>query len=293
MTGKTRKSNSISAPVTDSPWRAKLHEVIFEAETPAGKSFDVALLCAICLSVVAVSLESVAAIRLEHGTALRIAEWVFTGLFTVEYVLRLCAVRRPLAYAKSFYGVIDLLAVLPTFASLLVPGAQSLIVVRALRLLRIFRIFKLTQFVGEARVLSAAVRGSIRKIMVFLITVIMVMLVAGALMYVIEGEKYGFTSIPKSIYWAVVTMTTVGYGDIAPQTVVGQVIASALMITGYGIIAVPTGIVTVELTSAHKNAVSTVACNSCGADGHANDARYCKFCGTKLERDDKPSRARS
>jgi len=293
MSGKHRKPDPIAAPVTDSPWRAKLHEVIFEAETPAGKAFDVALLWAICLSVIAVSLESVAAIRAQFGAVLRIVEWFFTGLFSIEYVLRLCAVRSPLKYARSFYGVIDLLAVVPTYASLFVPGAQSLIVVRALRLLRIFRILKLTQFMGEARVLSAAIRGSIRKIMVFLITVVMVMLVAGAIMYVVEGEESGFTSIPKSIYWAVVTMTTVGYGDIAPQTVLGQIVASALMITGYGIIAVPTGIVTVELTAAHKNAVSTIACNSCGADGHANDADYCKFCGTKLERDHDPARARS
>ncbi|HUG13201.1 MAG TPA: ion transporter [Opitutaceae bacterium] len=293
MAGKHRHPDTIPAPVKDSPWREKLHEVIFEAETPTGRAFDIAILWAICLSVVAVSLESVASIRAEHGTALRVSEWVFTGLFTVEYVVRLAAVRRPLSYAKSFYGIVDLLAVLPTYASLFVPGAQSLIVVRAFRLLRIFRILKLTQFVGEAHVLRAAIRGSVRKIMIFLITVLMLMLIAGATMYLVEGDKAGFTSIPKSIYWAIVTMTTVGYGDIVPQTVLGQVVASVIMITGYGIIAVPTGIVTVELSAALKNAVSTIACHSCGADGHANDARYCKFCGAKLERGDEPPRPRS
>jgi voltage-gated potassium channel len=268
--------------------------VIFEAETPAGKAFDITLLWAICLSVVAVSLESVAPIRAEHGVALRIAEWVFTGLFTAEYVLRLLAVRNPWSYAKSFYGIIDLLAILPTFASLMVPGAQSLIVVRALRLLRIFRILKLTHLMGEARMLQAAVRGSMRKIMVFLTTVLMLMLIAGATMYLIEGEKSGFTSIPKSIYWAIVTMTTVGYGDIAPQTVIGQVLASVIMIMGYGIIAVPTGIMTVEISAAARHAVSTEACDSCGRDGHANDAHYCKFCGAALDRDSKPEdRSRS
>jgi voltage-gated potassium channel len=284
MSGKYRKPDAIPERAPDSPWRAKLHEVIFEAETPAGKAFDIVLLAAICLSVAAVSLESVATIRREHGSALRAAEWIFTILFTIEYVVRLASVRHPGRYATSFYGVVDLLAVIPTYVSVILPGTQSLVVIRALRLLRIFRILKLTHFMGEARMLQAAVRASMRKIIVFLGAVSTLMLIAGAAMYLIEGERSGFTSIPIAIYWAIVTMTTVGYGDIAPQTVPGQVLASILMIVGYGIIAVPTGIVTVELSSAVKKAVSTEACPSCGRDGHADDADYCKYCGTALER---------
>jgi voltage-gated potassium channel len=293
MPAKNSKRVPPPAPAKDKRWREVLHEVIFEAETPAGKTFDVGLLVAICLSVLAVSLESVVSIRAEYRVALRVAEWVFTGLFSVEYVLRLCAVRRPLAYATSFFGVIDLLAVLPTFASLLLPGAQSLVVVRALRLLRVFRILKLTHFLGEAQMLSAAIRGSARKIMVFLLTILIIMPIAGAMMYLLEGEAAGFTSIPTSIYWSIVTMTTVGYGDIVPLTVPGQIVASILMITGYAIIAVPTGIVTVELAAAQKNSNTTIACPSCGADVHANDANYCRRCGTKLDRGNEPSRARS
>jgi voltage-gated potassium channel len=293
MPAKNRKRPPTPAPAKDQRWREVLHEVIFEAETPAGKAFDVALLIAICLSVLAVSLESVVSIRAEYGAALRVTEWGFTALFSVEYVLRLCAVRRPLAYATSFFGVIDLLAVLPTLASLLLPGAQSLVVVRALRLLRVFRVLKLTHFLGEAQMLSAAIRGSARKIMVFLLTILIIMPIAGAMMYLLEGEVAGFTSIPTSIYWAIVTMTTVGYGDIVPLTVPGQIVASILMITGYAIIAVPTGIVTVELAAAQKNSDSTISCPECGAEGHANDADYCRRCGTKLEPDDAPSRARS
>lgn len=293
MAGKYQRPKTIPERATGSPMREKLHEVIFEAETPAGKAFDVALLWAICLSVVAVSMESVASIRASHGPILRIVEWVFTGMFTVEYALRLAAVRRPWRYATSFYGVIDFLAIAPTYLSLLLPGTQSLVVIRALRLLRIFRILKLTHFMGEARMLKAAVRASTRKIVVFLGFVMTLVLVAGAAMYLVEGPQHGFTSIPKSVYWAIVTMTTVGYGDIAPQTVVGQFLASIIMIMGYGIIAVPTGIMTVEISAAAKHAVSTVACPSCGADGHANDADYCKFCGTRLDRDDESARPRS
>jgi voltage-gated potassium channel len=263
-------------------WRERLHEVIFEAETPAGKAFDVALLVLILTSVVAVCLESVAPFRERHGPALRAAEWVFTGLFTIEYGLRLIAVRRPFAYARSFFGVVDLLAILPTYLSALVPGAQSLLVIRALRLLRVFRVFKLVHFVGESRLLVAALRASAHKITIFLFTVLMIVIIVGAAMYVIEGEDSGFTSIPRSIYWAIVTMTTVGYGDIAPASALGQVLASLLMILGYGIIAVPTGIVTVGLAQAIRDAVSTEACPTCGLEGHSDDAVYCRRCGTKL-----------
>lgn len=267
-----------------SPLRSTLHEVIFEADTPAGRAFDVVLLVLILLSIVAVCLESVGSIREEYGTLLRILEWILTGLFTVEYALRLYCVRRPSRYATSFFGVVDLLAILPTYLSFFVAGSQSLLVIRALRLLRVFRVLKLAHFLGEARMLHAAVRASVRKIIVFLGTVLTLILIVGSLMYLIEGPENGFTSIPRSIYWAIVTMTTVGYGDIAPQTVPGQVLASIIMILGYGIIAVPTGIVTVELAghSGDKRKVSTQACPGCGGEGHAWDAKHCKHCGARL-----------
>lgn len=278
----TRLHPSQEKPVQGSTFRQRLHEVVFEAETPGGKFFDVVLLIAICLSVSAVCLESVRSIRESHGAALRAAEWIFTVLFSIEYVLRLIAVRRPLRYARSFYGIVDLLAVLPTYLSLFVAGTQSLLVIRALRLLRAFRVLKLTEYVGEARMLNAALAKSVRKIIVFLGAVLTVVLIAGSLMYLIEGEQNGFTSIPRSVYWAIVTMTTVGYGDIAPQTVVGQALASLLMIMGYGIIAVPTGIVSVEMAQAARDAVNTESCPSCGAEGHADDAKFCKYCGAGL-----------
>jgi len=265
-----------------SDWRHRLHEVIFEADTPAGKAFDVGLLLAIALSVAAVLLESVREVRETWGSALRVTEWVFTLLFTVEYVVRLLSVRRPLRYALSFFGLVDLLAIVPTYLSLVIAGTQSLIVIRALRLLRVFRILKLAHFVGEARMLHAALRASIRKIVVFLGAVVTLVLIIGALMYLIEGEASGFTSIPQAIYWAIVTMTTVGYGDIAPQTILGKVLASVVMIVGYGIIAVPTGIVTVEMGRAAARPISTQACPHCAAEGHDADARYCKYCGGAL-----------
>jgi voltage-gated potassium channel len=265
-----------------SDWRGRLHEIIFEAETPEGKAFDVALLVCIVASVVTVLLDSVASIRAQHGVVLRALEWAFTILFTVEYVLRLATVGKPLRYARSFFGVVDLLAVVPTYLSVFFAGAQSLIVIRALRLLRIFRVLKLAHFVGEARMLQAAIHASLRKITVFLGTVLTLVLIVGALMYLIEGEASGFDSIPQGIYWAIVTMTTVGYGDIAPQTLLGKLLASVVMILGYGIIAVPTGIVTVELAQARRAPVSTEACPECGAGGHDADADFCKFCGGKL-----------
>ena len=271
-----------ASPVAVAPWREKIRVVIFEADTPGGKAFDVALLVAILISVTAVMFESVSWMRERYGFELDLTEWIFTLLFTAEYVLRLIAVRRPFAYARSFYGVVDLLAVLPTYLSLVVGGAQSLMVIRALRLLRVFRVMKLVHFVGEASMLRAALRASSRKIIVFLGTVLTMVLIIGALMYLIEGEQNGFTNIPQSIYWAVVTMTTVGYGDIAPATVLGRVLASIVMIIGYGIIAVPTGIVTVEMASVRKRPISTRSCPECSAEGHDNDAEYCKYCGGRL-----------
>jgi len=262
--------------------RRQLYEVIFEAETPAGRGFDIALLVLILASVFAVLLESVDTFRLDHGRLLRWVEWGITGLFTVEYGLRLWVVRRPIAYARSFFGVVDLLSILPTYVSLAIPGAQSLLVVRALRLLRIFRILKMGHFLGEAQVLRRAIRASARKVTIFLVTVVTLILVLGAAMYLVEGPENGFTSIPQSMYWAVVTMTTVGYGDIAPQTVAGKLLASLVMIIGYAIIAVPTGIVTVEMSEASRRLKSTRACPSCGEEDHDPDARYCKRCGEEL-----------
>lgn len=263
-------------------WRARWHEIIFEADTPAGKTFDVWLLGLILLSVLAVCLESVRGLRESYGVALHAIEWGFTAIFTVEYVIRLMCVRRPLRYALSFYGLVDLMAILPTYFVFIFPGSQSLLVIRALRLMRVFRILKLTHFIGEARLLTAAMRASLRKIVVFVFVVMTIMLIAGALMYLIEGEENGFTNIPVSIYWAVVTMSTVGFGDIVPHTVLGRCVASLLMILGYAIIAVPTGIVTVELAVASRAANNTQACPSCGGEGHDNDARHCKYCGGQL-----------
>jgi voltage-gated potassium channel len=260
--------------------RRRLHEVIFESDTPAGRAFDVVLLWAVILSVLVVMIESVAEIRRDHGETLRAVEWVFTGLFTVEYMLRLLAVRRPLRYATSFFGVVDLLAIVPTFISLLVPGAQALLVVRIARLLRVFRILKLASFLYEADVLRRALTASRAKITVFLGAVLAIVVITGTLMYLIEYDNPGFDNIPHSIYWAIVTLTTVGFGDITPKTPLGQLLASFLMIMGYGIIAVPTGIVSVELANASRQApVSGQSCPSCSAEGHQSDALYCRRCG--------------
>ncbi len=263
-------------------WRARLHEIIFEADTPAGKAFDVGLLLMIAASLVAVSLETVTPYGAVHGRALRLMEWGFTLVFSVEYGLRLLCVQRPLAYTRSFFGVVDLMAIVPTYLSVLFPGTQSFLMIRALRLLRIFRIFKLARFVGEIDVLRTALRQSRRKITVFVISLLTVVAIMGALMYLIEGAEAGFTSIPRGMYWAIVTMTTVGYGDISPQTPFGQVVASVVMVMGYGILAVPTGIFSVELIELARRPVSTQACPGCSAEGHDVDAVYCKFCGVRL-----------
>jgi voltage-gated potassium channel len=262
--------------------RARLHEIIFESHTPAGRAFDVGLLWAIVLSVTAVMLDSVAHLRAEYGPVLRPVEWLFTVLFTVEYLLRLYAVRYPRRYATSFFGLVDLLAILPTYLSVLIPGAQTLLVVRVLRLLRIFRVLKLVSFLGEAEVLLTALRASRPKITVFLVAVLSTVVIMGAVMYLLEGEESGFDSIPRGMYWAIVTMTTVGFGDITPRTIAGQFIASVLMILGYGIIAVPTGIVSVELAAATRQPLNPQACPGCGAEGHDPDAVFCKRCGTRL-----------
>jgi voltage-gated potassium channel len=263
--------------------RARLHEIIFGADTPAGKAFDVVLLILIIASVLAVVLESVSWIHLEYGPWLRAFEWAVTIAFTIEYLLRLYCIDKPWRYARSFYGIVDLLSILPTYLSVLIPGAQSLLVIRGLRLLRVFRVLKLVHFVGEASELMTALRASARKIIVFLGAVLTIVVIVGSAMYLIEGEEHGFANIPLSIYWAIVTMTTVGYGDMAPETALGKALASLIMILGYGIIAVPTGIVSVELAGvAAKKGVTGRACPCCGAHGHDSDAKHCKFCGTEL-----------
>lgn len=259
----------------------KLHEIIFEADTRVGKFFDMALIGAIILSVIVVMLESVASVKADYGLLLTNLEWFFTILFTVEYILRLISVGKPLRYASSFFGVIDLLAILPTYLSLLFPGSQYLMVIRLLRVLRIFRVLKLVKYIREARMLRQALQASRRKITIFLFVVLNIVTITGSLMYFVEGARHGFTSIPRSIYWAIVTLTTVGYGDVSPQTPLGQTLAAIIMIMGYSIIAVPTGIVTAEMSQILKE-VNTQACPQCSAEGHDNDAVYCKFCGNKL-----------
>jgi len=268
------------------PVREKLYEVIFEADTPLGKAFDVALIWAILASVLAVSLDSVSAYQERFHGELVWIEWLFTGLFTIEYGLRLVCVARPLRYAVSFYGLVDLLSILPTWAGLVIPGAESLLAIRTLRLLRIFRVLKLARFVAESEILLTALARARPKIIVFLFSVLTIVVVIGAAMYLIEGPEHGFTSIPRSMYWAIVTLTTVGYGDITPQTVLGQLLSSLLMIVGYGIIAIPTGIVTAELTSVGRGGrgaeVTTRTCPECLSEGHRANARFCGDCGSPL-----------
>jgi voltage-gated potassium channel len=262
--------------------RERIHEIIFEAETPAGRAFDVGLLIAILISIAVVMLDSVGSVHARFGSWLVAAEWTLTVLFSIEYVLRLVSVHRPLAYAFSFFGAVDLLSIAPTYLSLLFSGAQSLIVIRSLRLLRAFRVLKLAHLLGEANILWTALQASRPKIAVFLVSVGCAVTIVGAFMYLVEGPEHGFTSIPVAIYWAIVTITTVGYGDIHPQTPLGQAIASAAMVLGYGIIAVPTGIVSVELAEATRTRVNTVACPACAEQGHDLNARYCKRCGAPL-----------
>jgi voltage-gated potassium channel len=283
---------SQSIPDQTAPWRKKLHDVIFLADTPAGKAFDVVLIVAIILSVIVVMLDTVESYSARYGEILIALEWIFTGLFTVEYVLRLLTAPSAGRYARSFYGLVDLSAVLPSYLSLLFPAGRFLLVVRGLRVLRVFRVLKLVEYVGEAAVLGRALRASRVKITVFLVSVLTVVLIVGAAMYLVEGPESGFTSIPRAAYWAIVTLTTVGYGDIAPQSSVGQALASLVMILGYGIIAVPTGIVTVELGRAaeHRPRPSAGAptggsgptCGRCGMDGHLPDSRFCRGCGERL-----------
>jgi voltage-gated potassium channel len=266
--------------------RQKIHEIIFEADTPAGKAFDVGLLILIGLSVLVVMLETVEFFNLRFERLFFVLEWSFTIAFTIEYFLRIYSIQRPWKYITSFYGIVDLLSILPTYIGLFLPGTHYLITIRALRLLRIFRILKLANYLTESALLSEALRASKRKITVFLVTVMMVVIIIGSMMYLIESEQdSGFTSIPKSVYWAIVTVTTVGYGDIAPVTPLGQFLSAVLMILGYGVLAVPTGIVSAELVHAKtgvEKKLNTRSCPVCSQEGHDTDAEYCKFCGGKL-----------
>jgi voltage-gated potassium channel len=270
-------------PNTGHGWRHRLHTIIFESETRAGRLFDTLLLLMILLSIAVVMLDSIASLHRVYGDIFLILEWAFTIVFTIEYILRLMSVGRPILYAMSILGLIDLLSILPMYISLFLEGGQSLIVLRALRLLRIFRIFRLNHFLSEMRFLNVAIRSSLKKIAIFMLFVLMVVIILGSMMYVIEGKTNGFTSIPDSIYWAIVTITTVGYGDISPVTPLGKMVASIIMLLGYGIIAVPTGIVTTEMAIAARSRKHiNEACPTCGKEGHDDNANYCKFCGSKL-----------
>jgi voltage-gated potassium channel len=313
-------SGPSSAAAGRAAWRERLYRIIFEHDTIGGRLFDVVLIVAILASVLVVMLDSVQQLRLRWGPMFLAAEWTFTLIFTAEYALRLLSAREPARYARSFLGLLDLFAVLPTYASLLFPAGRYLIVIRVLRVLRVFRVLKLATYMGEAAVLTRALRLAQRKIVIFVFTVLTILVVVGSLLYLVEGPASGFTSIPRGVYWAIVTLTTVGYGDIAPQTPLGQALAAVIMIMGYGIIAVPTGIVTVEMANAARMAdlmpttdsapnpslaraqpatperVSFARsplppppsaperpCTVCGRAAHADDALFCARCGNPLE----------
>ena len=276
-------------PLNGPPWRAPLYDILFEADNGAATAFDVCLILAILASVLVVMLDSVTTIVERHHQLLLVLEWVFTILFTIEYAVRLAAVQSKRRYALSFFGIVDLFSIIPTYLSVLLPGAQFLVIIRVLRVLRVFRVLKLVRYLGEARTLGRALAASRYRIAVFLITVLTLVVVLGSFMYLIEGADAGFTSIPVSVYWAVVTLTTVGFGDITPDTAVGQFLAALIMLMGYGMIAVPTGIVSVELAQAAGRMGAApgpriLVCSGCHSGGHDVDARFCKKCaGTVVE----------
>ncbi len=264
-------------------WRAKLHRVIYESNTPAGKTFDVVLLFLIVASIIVVMLDSIEAYNEKYSVLFDVLEWTFTIIFTLEYILRLVCIKRPGMYAISFLGIIDLLALIPSFLAILFPAANSLLVLRALRLLRIFRIFKLTHFLSEMQFLKAAIKSSVKKISIFMLVVLSIVIILGSVMYLVEGRQNGFNTIPDSVYWSIVTITTVGYGDITPVTTLGKFIASIMMFIGYGIIAVPTGILTTEMAlAARTRGHGHEVCPGCGKEGHDADAKFCKWCGSVL-----------
>ena len=264
-------------------WRRQLYTAVFESDTRIGRLFDITLISAILVSVLVVVLDSIASISVRYGNILKIAEWFFTGLFTVEYIVRLICVNYPLRYARSFYGVIDLLAILPSYLAVLFPELRMLLDVRLLRLLRMFRILKLAAYVREYSLLGRALIASRRRIFIFLSVVFIIVFLLGTVMYVVEGPEHGFTSIPMSVYWAITTVATVGYGDIVPHTALGRAIASLIMLLGWGILAVPTGIITAEMTAQHyESKYDRRSCVECGARGHDSGAHYCHHCGTPL-----------
>ncbi|MCZ6521910.1 MAG: ion transporter [Bacteroidetes bacterium] len=263
-------------------WKDRLYVVIFGTDTPLGKAFDLLLLIFILLSILVVMLESVQEIEQTYGKIIKIAEWTFTIVFTIEYILRIITTNRPKKYIFSFFGIIDFLAVIPTYLTIIFAGSQYLLVVRAIRLIRVFRILKLSRYLGESKLIADALKASREKIVVFLGAVLTLATIMGTLMYLVESPDDGFTSIPRSVYWAIVTLTTVGYGDIAPQTVIGQILASIIMIMGYSIIAVPTGIVTSELVKGPKKKDNEITCSKCNQKGHDTNASFCKYCGTEL-----------
>jgi voltage-gated potassium channel len=272
-------------------WNTKLHEIIYEADTPSGKLFDLVLLLTIIASILLVMLESVNSIDAKYHKILNISEWIITILFSIEYIARIITVKKPFHYIFSFYGIIDLLSTIPKYISLIFGGVHALAALRALRLLRIFRILKLARYLGASNNLVSALKASRAKISVFLFAVVIVAIILGTIMYLVEGEENGFSNIPKSVYWCIVTLTTVGFGDIAPQTPLGQLIASMVMILGYGIIAVPTGIVSAEYTAQNKPKqepekpkidLNTQACPNCTAENHKDNAEFCYTCGHKL-----------
>ena len=265
--------------------RAKIGLVIFGTNTPAGKLFDLVLIYAILLSVAAVVLDSVASLHVRFGLWFFYIEWFFTLLFTVEYFLRIYISRRPLRYIFSFFGLVDLISIIPSYLALVVTGANYLLLIRMLRVLRVFRVLKLVRYMDEANVLMRSLYLARRKILVFFVTVIVLSFIFGCLMFVVEGPTHGFTSIPKSIYWTIVTITTVGYGDIAPQTVLGQFISTIAMLLGYSIIAIPTGIITAELAGEMGRERAEKSCHNCGRSGHELDAQHCRHCGVGLSGD--------
>ncbi|MGQ7243005.1 ion transporter [Salinicola sp. V024] len=264
--------------------RKRLFQIIFESDTPLAKAFDITLITLILVSVATVFLDSVPGLHKRYGEIFYVVEWGFTLIFTLELVLRLYCLDRPLRYLRSFYGILDLLAILPTWLALFIPGAQSLLVVRVLRVLRVFRVLRLMEFVGEGRMLVEALQRSQRKILLFLTTILLIITIFGSVIYMIEPPEAGFTSMPRAMYWAVVTLTTVGYGDIAPVTPLGQFISAFMMVLGYSIIAVPTGVFSAEvIRSIQRERYSEEACPGCGREGHEQDAKYCRFCGSWLD----------
>ena len=270
-------------PAKPISWKTKLHEVIFEADTRAGKLFDVVLLILILGSVAIVMMESVDSIKEEHGQILNLIEWVLTILFSIEYGIRIIAIKKPLKYIFSFYGLIDLLSILPTYLGLFITGASSMAAIRSIRLLRVFRILKLARYLKEAKAFKSILIAMRPKIIVFLVAIFSIVTIMGTIIYMIEDPKDGFTSIPRCVYWAVVTLTTVGYGDIAPQTVLGQVFASLIMVMGYSIIVIPTVfVVTSSMLSSRETMLNTQSCPSCSKEGHDNNAEFCKYCGDSL-----------